>query len=147
MFFIEVNLMLWTVTGCRISKIPHMFCNCTQTIRLGDRVVLREDVELDGQDNLLQPNVVYCVRHVSAISGFVDLFEDEADTNVLKNIANVSNKVIVLVNKGICPCQWNHAAYALDYLIVTLAFILEVAAYYILATQSLEVKFWQQFCY
>ena len=69
-FLIEVNLMLWTVTGCRISKIPHMCCNCTQIIRLGDRVMLREDVELDGQDNLLQPNVVYCVRHVSAISGF-----------------------------------------------------------------------------
>ena len=33
-----------------------------------------------------------------------------------------------MVNKGICPCQWNHGAYALDYLIVTLAFILEVAA-------------------
>ena len=81
-------------------QIPHV-CNCTQIIRLGDRVMLREDVELDGQDNLLQPNVVYCVRHVSAISGFVDLFEDEADTNVLKT-ANVSNKVIKLVNKGIC---------------------------------------------
>ena len=127
-FLIEVNLMLWTVTGCRISKIPHMCCNCTQIIRLGDRVMLREDVELDGQDNLLQPNVVYCVRHVSAISGFVDLFEDEADTNVLKNIANVSNKVIKLFNKGICPCQWNHGAYAFDYLIVTFAFIVDVAA-------------------
>ena len=76
-----------TVTG--VVALSHMFCNCTQTIRIGDRVVLRQDVELNGQDNLLQPNVVYCVRHVSAISGFVDLFEDEAETNVLKNIANV----------------------------------------------------------
>ena len=59
MFVIEVNLMLWTVTGCRVCALSHMFCNCTQTIRIGDRVVLRQDVELNGQDNLLQPNVVY----------------------------------------------------------------------------------------
>ena len=86
------------------------------------------------------------VRHVSAISGFVDLFEDEAETNVLKNIANVSNKIIVLVDKGTCPCQWNHAAYALDYAIVTLALILEVATKFegeILAPILLLARSWR----
>ena len=79
---------------------------------------------------LLKRDVVYCVRHKSPVSGFVDLFEDESHTDILDAIPNVSRQVIELVHKSACPCpiEWNAMWYALDYTIVSISSCLELIA-------------------
>jgi hypothetical protein len=127
-FFMEVNLLLWAVTGCRIAQMHRMLCNCSRMIKVGDRVKLKHRVEIETKRNeLLKHGVTYCVRHTSSVSGFVDLFEDNANTNILKLVPNVSNKLIELEDKNLCPCpcRWDAAEYALDYFVVSVAFILE----------------------
>ena len=128
-FFIEVNLLLWAVTGCRTAQIHRMLCNCSRMIKIGDRVKLKNRVEIETKRNeMLKHGVTYCVRHTSSVSGFVDLFEDNVDTNILKLVPNVSRKLIELENKILCPCpcRWDAAEYALDYFVVSIAFILEL---------------------
>ena len=129
-FFIEVNLLAWSITGCRLSRCGHMFCNCNRMIRIGDRVKVKEHVKIQNRENLklLKTDVVYCVRHKSPVSGFVDLFEDESHTDILDAIPNVSRQVIELVHKSACPCpiEWNAMWYALDYVIVSISSYLEL---------------------